>query len=92
MTVATADGESVWGFRYSSEGNTRSPYYSRDVLQLRELHPEVAMLHQLGEEIRFIVSEPLLDLPGAWIEVPESSAGVVRPGEDQLRSFVPIEP
>jgi predicted glutamine amidotransferase len=92
MTVATADGESVWGFRYSSEGSTRSLYYSRDVLQLRELHPEVSILHQLGEETRVIVSEPLLDLPGAWIEVPESSAGVVRAGEDELRSFVPIEP
>lgn len=92
MTVATSDGESVWGFRYSTEGKSRSLYYSSDVVQLRELHPEVEMLHRLGEETRFIVSEPLLDLPGAWNEVPESSAGVVRPGEDELRAFAPIDP
>jgi hypothetical protein len=61
------------------------------VLQLRELHPEVGSLHRPGEETRFVVSEPLCELPDAWNEVPESSAGVVRPGEDQLRSFAPIE-
>ena len=92
MTVATADGESVWGFRYSTEGNTRSLFYSSDVFQLRELHPEVEILHRLGEETRFVVSEPLLDLPGAWNEVPEFSAGVVRPGDDEIRPFAPIEP
>ena len=37
-----------------------------------------------------IVSEPLGDLPGAWREVPESSCGVVQPGEDEIRPFTPI--
>ncbi len=32
MTVATSDGESIWAFRYSSEGNTSSLYYSTDVV------------------------------------------------------------
>ncbi|HET7277953.1 MAG TPA: class II glutamine amidotransferase [Dermatophilaceae bacterium] len=92
MTVATADGTSVWGFRYSTEGKSRSLYYSSDVTQLRELHPDVPMLQRLGEETRFVVSEPLVDLPGAWNEVPESSAGVVRPGADEIRTFSPIPP
>ena len=38
-----------------------------------------------GEETRLVVSEPLGDLPGAWNEVPESAAGVVRPGTDEMR-------
>jgi glutamine amidotransferase len=92
MTVATADGTSVWGFRYSTEGNSRSLYYSSDVMQLRELHPDVPMLRRLGEETRLVVSEPLVDLPGAWNKVPESSAGVVRPGDDEIRTFTPIPP
>jgi uncharacterized protein (DUF2252 family) len=38
---------------------------------------------------RIIVSEPLVDLPGAWNEVPESSYGVVQEGEDELHPFQP---
>jgi glutamine amidotransferase len=41
MTVATTDGESVWVFRYSSEGKSRSLFYSTKVASLRQLHPEV---------------------------------------------------
>ena len=92
MTVATTDGESVWVFRYSSEGNSRSLFFSTKVASLRQLHPEVEVLHRLSEEARFVVSEPLRDLPGAWNEVPESSAGVVRTGEDEIREFRPAFP
>lgn len=92
MTVATTDGVSVWAFRYSSEGRTRSLFYSTKIARLRELHPEVEALHQLGDETRLVVSEPLRDLEGAWNEVPESSVGVVRPGEDEIRPFQPLTP
>ena len=92
MTVATTDGESVWVFRYSSEGRSRSLFFSTKVASLRELHPEVEVLHRLSDEARFVVSEPLRDLPGAWNEVPESSAGVVRPGQDEIREFRPVFP
>ena len=90
MTVATTDGESLWVFRYSSEGRSRSLFFSTKVASLRQLHPEVEVLHRLSEEARFVVSEPLRDLPGAWNEVPESSAGVVRPGQDEIREFRPL--
>ena len=90
MTVATTDGESVWVFRYSSEGKSRSLFFSTKVASLRDLHPEVEVLHRLSDEARFVVSEPLRDLPGAWNEVPESSAGVVRPGQDEIREFRPV--
>jgi glutamine amidotransferase len=89
MTVATTDGSSVWAFRYSSEGNSRSLFYSTDVAALRELHPEVEILRELSNESRLIVSEPLAELSGAWHEVPESSYGVVRDGPDELRAFKP---
>jgi len=92
MTVATTNGDSVWAFRYSSEGNSRSLFFSTAVSTLRQLHPEVEMLRSLGEETRLVVSEPLGDLPGAWNEVPESSAGVVRPGTDEIRPFEPVSP
>ena len=92
MTVATTDGVSMWAFRYSSAHLSRSLFYSTDVRTLVELHPEVEVLHQLGEETRFVVSEPLRELPGAWNEVPESSCVVVRPGADEFVPFTPEPP
>ena len=80
MTVATTDGSSVWAFRYSSEGKSRSLFYSTRVDTLREQHPEVAVLQELSDESRLVVSEPLGDLAGAWNEVPESHYGVVQEG------------
>jgi glutamine amidotransferase len=91
-TMATTNGESVWAFRYSSQHQSRTLFHSTAVTKLRELHPEVEMLQRLGAETRFVVSEPLRDLPGAWREVPESSAGIIQPGEDEIRPFVPERP
>jgi predicted glutamine amidotransferase len=90
MTVASSDGESIWVFRYSSEKSTDSLYYSTDLAQLRQLHPDLEILTKLGAETRLIVSEPLRDLPGAWNEVPEGSWGVVRPGADEIQPFLPL--
>jgi glutamine amidotransferase len=92
MTVATTDGRSVWAFRYSSEGKSRSLFYSTRVDTLREQYPDNPTLHQLSDETRVIVSEPLGDLAGAWNEVPESSFGVVREGQDELHPFTPRPP
>ncbi len=91
MTVATTDGESIWVFRYSSEKATSSLYYSTDVSQVRRLYPEVD-LDRLGDDTRFIVSEPLRDLPGAWNEVPEGSWALVRRGFQEIQPFEPTVP
>jgi len=88
-TIATSDGERVWAFRYSSEGKSRSLFFSTDVRTLRALYPENELLRDLGDESRLVVSEPLGDLPGAWNEVPEASYGVIQPGQDEIHAFVP---
>jgi predicted glutamine amidotransferase len=90
MTIGTTDGGSVWAFRYSSEGKSRSLYYSADMRSVREMYPERPRLQEASDETRIIVSEPIVDLPGAWNEVPESSYGVVRDGEDELHEFRPL--
>jgi predicted glutamine amidotransferase len=59
------------------------------VRALRELYPDRVRLQEVSDEARIIVSEPLGDLPEVWNEVPESSYGVVREGEDELRPFHP---
>ncbi|MFD7135655.1 class II glutamine amidotransferase [Streptomyces sp. NPDC059894] len=89
MTLAVTDGRRLWGFRYSSERASRSLFYNTRVDTLRGLHPDVGFLQELSDETRLIVSEPLGNLPGAWIEVPEGTYGVVQPEGDEMRPFVP---
>ena len=90
MTVATTDGTRLWAFRYSSEGASRSLFFSTDVRRLREQHPELPVLQLVSDESRLVVSEPLGDVADAWNEVPESSYGVVQEGQDELLPFVPV--
>lgn len=89
MTVATTDGETTWAFRYSSEGRSRSLFHNVDVGTLRLQYPENPVLHQLSEDARLIVSEPLGDLRGAWREVPESTCLIVQGGSETRREFTP---
>ena len=88
-TIATTDGECVWAFRYSSEGRSRSLFFSTDVRTLRAIYPEIELFREEGAESRLVVSEPLGELPGAWNEVPESSYGVIQSGQDELHPFTP---
>jgi predicted glutamine amidotransferase len=92
MTVATTDGETIWAFRYSSEHDSRSLYFSTRMDALKALYPESTVHQGLSDETRVVVSEPLGDLPGAWQEVPESYVGIVQPGNDELRPFSPRSP
>jgi glutamine amidotransferase len=92
MTIATTDGHSLWAFRYSSEGESRSLYFSTRMDALKAAYPDSSELAALSDEARAVVSEPLGDLPGAWNEVPESHVGIVQPGEDELRPFTPGRP
>lgn len=89
MTVAICDGQNVWAFRYSSEGKSRSLFYSTKVTTLRVQYPDNPIFHTLSDETRLVVSEPLGDLAGAWNEVPESSYGMIGQGQDALKTFTP---
>ena len=91
-TIATTDGENLWAFRYSSQGKSRSLFFTRDVRQLRQQYPDREILREVSDDTRLVVSEPIGDLPGAWIEMPEASYGVVSKGGDQLLPFAPKPP
>ncbi len=91
-TVATTDGESIWAFRYSSEHNSRSLFYTTDVPTLRKLYPDREDLGQFSDNARLIVSEPLGDVAGVWNEVPESTYGIVSPDHAEIRPFQPTAP
>ena len=89
MSVAVTDGERIVAARYSSEGRSRSLFFSTDARVLKAQYPEVPELQQLSDEARAVVSEPLGDLVGAWNEVPESSVGIVQAGQAELRPVPP---
>ena len=89
MTVATTDGLKVWVFRYSTEGRSRSLFYSTDLQTLKRQYPDNPTIHALSDEARLVVSEPLGGLAGAWNEVPESSYGVICEGQDEIKPFAP---
>ena len=91
-TIATSDGDHTWAFRYSSEGKSRSLFFTTDVTTLKALYPEDAALKELSDEARLVVSEPLGDLPGVWNEVPEASYGVIGGGDDELLPFATKAP
>lgn len=91
-TIATSDGERMWAFRYSSEGRSRSLFFTTDLPTLRNLYPERQLLRELSDDARLVVSEPIGDLPGAWNEVPEASWGVIAAGEARLHPFTASEP
>ncbi|MFI8460990.1 class II glutamine amidotransferase [Kitasatospora sp. NPDC085464] len=91
-TIATSNGDSLWAFRYSSVGRSRSLYFNRSVPQLRELFPDRAVLREAADRTRLVVSEPIGDLPGAWVEVPEATYGVVGQDQEELVPFTPRTP
>jgi predicted glutamine amidotransferase len=86
-TIATTDGERMWAFRYSSEGKSRSLFFTSSVPTLRRLYPDLPVLADVSDTTRLVVSEPIGNVPGAWHEVPESSYGIVGGGDDQLHTF-----
>jgi len=90
MTVAVTDGTLMWAFRYSSEGNSRTLYYSTDRPTLLEMYPENPAFSKFGDDSRFVVSEPLGDIPGVWNKVPESSCVKVNGEAIEIIPFEPI--
>ena len=91
-TIAATDGESLWVFRYSTEGRSRSLFFTRDVRLLRQHHPDWAVLGEVSDDTRLVVSEPIGDLPAARVEMPEASYGMVSKEGDQLLPFTPKPP
>jgi len=91
-TIATTDGENLWAFRYSSQGKSRSLFFTRDVRALRQQYPDREILREVSDDARLVVSEPIGDLPGAWVEMPEASYGIVSKEGDQLLPFTPKPP
>lgn len=90
MTVAVTDGERIWAFRYSSEGSSRTLFYSTDLPTLEAMYPNDQRLKKFANDARLIVSEPLGDVPGVWNAVPESTCVKVHGDMIELIPFEPV--
>ncbi|MEL4319238.1 class II glutamine amidotransferase [Leifsonia sp. YIM 134122] len=76
-TLAVSDGTTLWTFRYSSQGKTRTLFHSVGIPALREMYPDAERLDLFGDRARVVVSEPLNNLPGAFVEVPENTVAIL---------------
>ncbi|WP_433287514.1 class II glutamine amidotransferase [Pseudonocardia sp. CA-142604] len=92
MTVGISDGVRLYAARYASGMEANTLYVSSSVRDLRLLYPADERLQHFSDESRVIVSEPLVDLPGLWREVPPGTALVVQEGDDLEVPFHPYEP
>ncbi len=92
MTLGISDGTRVYAFRYSSERDSRTLYFSESVAALRDVIPDEYRdrLDKYTEDARVVVSEPFHDLPNAWIPVPESSMLTLDAGRIEQRDFAPL--
>jgi len=88
-TVAVSDGTTIWAFRYSSQGQSRTLFHSADVGDLRQMYPDVERLRLFSDNAHVVVSEPLNDLPGAFLEVPESTVAVLDASGYRHHEFAP---
>jgi glutamine amidotransferase len=87
MTLGFTDGESVYAVRYASDGDAPTLFHSRDMDDLCRLNP--ALKDRFPDDARAVVSEPLADVADAWVQIPQSTAVVVREGEVTCRPFRP---
>jgi predicted glutamine amidotransferase len=94
MTLGIADGERLYAVRYSTEGDSRTLYHSRDIEAIKdEMAPRgQSLLDQMTDTARCIVSEPLTELADLWQPIAESSFITIENGEIENRPFHPEAP
>jgi len=89
-SFGVSDGVGLWAVRYATSGEPRSLFASGDVETVRALYPDNERLQKMQHDDRVIVSEPFSDLPGAWHEIPASTAVTLRRGAGiEMRPFRP---
>ena len=92
MTVCVTDGEQIIAARYSSERDSRSLFHSTSFRHLQHLYPDNSRITDAGDEAFLVLSEPLVDLPDAWEEIPEETLVVAKGGVVEHHRFIPRLP
>ncbi len=71
MTLGISNGESLWGFRYGSNGKGPSLFISPSIDELKRLNPHIEK--KFGDFAACLVSEPIGDFIDKWRSIPENS-------------------
>lgn len=88
MTLGISDGETLWGFKYGSNGKGPSLYISPDINELARLNPEAGNI--FGDFAACIVSEPMGKYQDIWKPVPENSQVVIHKDKGiRMTAFTP---
>lgn len=89
LSIGIGDGTNLWAVRFSTIGEPRTLYASRDYDTVAALYPKLPALGELSRESRVIVSEPVNDLEGIWEEIPPSSFVHAYDGQLIVEPFAP---
>jgi predicted glutamine amidotransferase len=91
-TIGVLCQDTLVAVRYATASTPRTLYHSNDIDTLKRLHPAIADLQLFPGDAHAIMSEPLGDLPGAWTEIPVSTAVHLSRGHIDIRPFAPRQP
>jgi predicted glutamine amidotransferase len=92
MSVGVLTKDTLVGVRYATRSTPRTLYHSNDVETLRQMYPDFADLRLVPGDAHIVMSEPLGTLPGAWSELPISTAVHLTRGTLDIREFTPDAP
>jgi predicted glutamine amidotransferase len=92
MSVGVLTRDALVGVRYATSSIPRTLYHSNDIETLRQVHPDFEDLKLVPGDAHVVMSEPLGTLPGAWSEVPISTAVHLTRGDLGIRGFTPRVP
>jgi predicted glutamine amidotransferase len=92
MTVGVLRSDAFVAARYASRSLPRTLYHSNNIETLKHMYPEFEELQLLPGDAHAVMSEPLGTLPGAWSEVPISTAVHLRRGSIDVLPFTPRGP
>ena len=87
MTLGISNGESLWGFRYGSNGVGPTLYVSPDMSELRRLNP--AFTDKLKGFAACIVSEPIGNYQESWKPIPDNSSILIQNQKIDIGEFNP---
>ena len=87
MTLGISDGESLWGFRYGSNGIGPTLYVTPDMSEMHRLNPDIKDI--MGDFAACIVSEPIGNYQDLWHEIPDNSKIVVQNKKIEISDFKP---
>lgn len=85
MSLGISDGQAIYGFRYSSEGDSRSLYHSVSIESMKDIAPNI---ERFREDSRALVSEPLSHQEELWVPIPESSFVTIKDGDVTIEEFM----